>query len=76
MEIKTTYICDGAIYCGFKPKGVKVKEEKQILYPAKGYKLKKDDKLYSSVVLKDGDDQENYVEVEDDNSERNNTNKQ
>lgn len=63
MEIKTTYICNGAIYCGFKPEGVEVKEERQVLYPAKGYKLKKDDKLYSSIWLKDDDSQDNYEEV-------------
>lgn len=66
MYTKITYVCDGAIYCGFKPEGVNVKEERTVLYPEKGYKLKgKDDKLINSVWLKDGDVQENYVEVEE-----------
>lgn len=70
MEIKTTYVCDGAIYCGFKPKGAKVKEERQILYPIKDYKLQdKDGKRHSSVWLKDGDSQENYTEVESEEKE-------
>lgn len=73
MEIRTTYVCDGAMYCGFKPEGVEVKEERQVLYPAEGYKLKKGDRLYSCVWLKNGDVQENYseVEVENDDSKRN-----
>lgn len=64
MEIKTTYVCNGAIYCGFKPDNAEVKEERQILYPEKGYKLerKSDKKQFSSVWLKDGDVQENYKE--------------
>lgn len=75
MEIKTTYICDGAIYCGFKPDGVEVKEERQILRPAKGYKLerKSDKQQFNSVWLKEGDTEENYIEVEYDDSKRNNT---
>lgn len=65
MEIRTTYICDGAIYCGFKPEGVKVKEERQILYPTKGLKLQsKEGKILNSVWLKDGDTEENYIEIE------------
>lgn len=64
MEIRTTYICDGAIYCGFKPKGADVKEERQVLYPAKGYDLvDKNGVHHRSVWLKDGDVQDNYVEV-------------
>jgi len=66
MEIRTTYVCDGAIYCGFKPEGVKVKEERPVLYAEKGYELvrKSDNKQFRSVWLKDGDNEENYVEVE------------
>lgn len=65
MEIRTTYVCDGAMYCGFKLEGVEVKEERQVLYPAEGYKLKKGDRLYSCVCLRNGDVQENYIEIED-----------
>lgn len=64
MEIITTYVSENGLYCGFKPKDVEIKEERQVLRAAKGYKLKKDDKLYSSVWLKDGDVKENYTEVE------------
>ena len=64
MEIKTTYICDGAMYCGFKPEGVEVIEERQVLYPTQGYMLEKDNEQFSSVWLKDGDTQGNYIEVE------------
>lgn len=73
MEIRITYICDGAIYCGFKPEGVEVKEEREVLYPEKGYELerKSDKQQFSSVWLKDGDNEENYIEVKYDNSKRN-----
>lgn len=70
MEIRTTYICKGAIYCGFRPEGVKVKEERYLLYPEKGYKLerKSDGKQFLSIWLKDGDTEENYIEVKNDDS--------
>lgn len=70
MEIRTTYVCNGAIFCGFKPEGVEVIEERQVLYPAAGYELQdKAGNRFSAVWLKDGDVQENYIEVEkeDDN---------
>lgn len=65
MFTKTTYVCDGAIYCGFKPEGVDVKEERIVLYPEQGYKLEKDGEKFTCVWLKDGDVQENYKEVEE-----------
>lgn len=65
MEIKTTYVCNGAMYCGFKPENVEVIEERQVLYPAEGYELQdKAGNRFSAVWLKDGDTQDNYVEVE------------
>lgn len=66
MEIRTTYVCDGAIYCGFKPENADVKEERQVLYPNKGYLLerKSDSKQFHSIWLKDDDTEENYIEVE------------
>lgn len=66
MEIRTTYVCNGAMYCGFKPEGVEVIEERQVLYPASGYELERisDKEHFSCVWLKDGDTQENYIEVE------------
>lgn len=65
MEIRITYICNGAIYCGFKPDGVEVLEEREVLYPAEGYELERitDKERLSSVWLKDGDVKENYIEV-------------
>ena len=65
MEIRTTYVCNGAIYCGFKPEGVEVIEERQVLYPASGCELQdKEGNRHSAVWLKDGDVQENYIEIE------------
>lgn len=65
MEIRITYICNGAIYCGFKPDGVEVLEEREVLYPVEGYELVRisDKERLSSVWLKDGDVKENYIEV-------------
>ena len=62
MEIRTTYICNGAIYCGFKPEGVEVIEERQVLYPQEGYELVKNGERFDAVWLKDGDSEENYTE--------------
>lgn len=66
MEIRTTYVCNGAMYCGFKPEGAEVIEERQVLYPASGYELERisDKEHFSCVWLKDGDVQENYIEIE------------
>ena len=65
MEIITTYVSENGLYCGFKPKDVEIKEERQVLRADKGFELlDKDGKLYSSVWLKDGDVKENYIEVE------------
>ena len=64
MNIKTTYVCDGAIYCGFKPEGVSVLEERPVLYADEGYELVKDrERVGTAVWLKDGDVAENYTEV-------------
>ena len=65
MYTRTTYICDGAIYCGFKPEGVEVLEEREVLYAEERYELVKDgERVGTSVWLKNGDSQENYTEVE------------
>ena len=64
MEIKTTYICEGAMYCGFKPEDVEVIEERQVLYPSEGYELQdKAGNSYSAVWLHDGDTENNYIEI-------------
>ena len=67
MFTKITYIgtLNGVhgIWCGFKPEGVAVDEERTILYPEQGFVLKKENKTFSAVWLKDGDVKENYTEV-------------
>ena len=70
MQIKTTYIgtLNGihGIWCGFKPKKAQITEEKSILFPEQGYKLKNkiNNEEYPYVCLIDGDSQENYEEIE------------
>ena len=69
MEIKITYIGTlngvSGMWCGFCPEEVTVEEERQILYPVEGYSLKRiaTEEILSSVWLKDGDTQNNYIEV-------------
>ena len=67
MEVRITYVGKlnevNGMWCGFKPKGVKVQEERKVLYPAEGYELEKDGQRFSSVWLKDDDKPENYNEV-------------
>ena len=73
MQIKTTYIGIlnnvHGMWCGFKPEGLEITEERQVLYPDEGYDLLKDGERFSSVWLKDGDSQENYEEVEQEEPE-------
>ena len=44
MEIKTTYIGTlngvNGFWCGFKPKGLEVTEERKVLYPKEGYEAR------------------------------------
>ena len=69
MEIKITYIGTlndtPGMWCGFCPEGAVITEERQVLYPAEGYSLKKitTEEIFSAVWLKDGDTQDNYEEV-------------
>lgn len=73
MEIRITYKgkLNGVkgVWCGFKPEGVVVEKEINILYPSKDMLLRKkgEEKTFRSVVLKDGDSMDNYEEVSDDN---------
>ena len=70
MQIKITYIGTlnsiAGMWCGFCPEGAIISEERQVLFPAEGYSLKRiaTEEILSSVWLKDGDTQENYEEVE------------
>lgn len=71
MYIKITYIgtLDGVagIWCGFKPEGAIITEEREVLYPEEGYELKRisDGERFSAIWLKDSDVKENYIEVEE-----------
>lgn len=68
MRVKTTYVgtLNGVkgLWCGSKPKGIKVEEERKVLVPKEGYELEKDGETFSAVWLKDGDVKENYKEKE------------
>ena len=69
MEVKITYIGTlndtPGMWCGFCPEEAVITEERQVLYPAEGYSLKKiaTEEIFSAVWLKDGDTQDNYEEV-------------
>ena len=69
MFTKTTYMGTlkgiNGIWCGFKPKGIKVTEEREVLYPEEGYELKRiaDGEILSAVWLQDEDVKENYEEI-------------
>ena len=69
MQIKITYVGtlngSNGMWCGFKPKDAVITEERQVLYPESGYSLKRiaTEEILNSVWLKNGDTQENYVEV-------------
>ncbi|MCM1003589.1 MAG: hypothetical protein NC408_04535 [Candidatus Gastranaerophilales bacterium] len=69
METRTTYIgiLDGkrGFFCGFKPDGLMVEEEREVLYPDEGYRLKhkETEETSACVWLRYGDKAENYEEV-------------
>ena len=69
MYTKITYIgtLNGIfeIWCGFKPEGAIITEERVVLYPEIGYELERisDGERFSAVWLKEEDSQENYKEV-------------
>ena len=69
MQIRITYIgtLDDVVgmWCGFCPEGAVITEERQVLFPADGYMLKRiaTEEILCSVWLKDGDTQANYEEV-------------
>lgn len=73
MQIRITYVgtLNGikGMWCGFKPEGAIIEEERPVLYADKGYILERisDSERMYAVWLKDGDVQENYIETEDDN---------
>ena len=69
MEIKITYVGKlngvNGMWCGFKPEGAVIEEEREVLYPAEGYSLRRiaTQEVFSAVWLKDGDVKENYEEI-------------
>lgn len=69
MKERTTYIGTlngaGAVCCDKKPRGFKV-EKTVIWYSAdEGMVFTKDGELFDSVVLKDGETIEQYIEIKD-----------
>lgn len=68
MQMKKTYkgYKDGVygIYCGFKPKGLENVEEVEVYYPDEGYTFMKDNKEFSVVILREGEEIGDYQEVE------------
>ena len=69
MQIRITYVGTlngvAGMWCGFKPEGAIITEERPVLYPESGYELEYivSKEHFSAVWLKDGDSQENYIEV-------------
>jgi len=81
MEIRKTYKFeyekDGrtlhGISTGFLPDyAIRVLSETNVLYPEMGMALKRvdGDKISGYIILKDGDSQDNYIEVEKPKDER------
>jgi len=68
MEIRTTYkgYINGVygIYCGFKPEGIVVEEEIPVYYPSESKIFIKDGEEFSAVVLQEGENIEDYEEVD------------
>ena len=71
MEIRTTYFGkfekNGKIRCGTRPEDATITEERNILFPEEGKKLKHKETeiLFDTVWLRDGDVEENYEEIEE-----------
>ena len=76
MQIKITYVgtLNGVhgMWCGFKPEGAIIEEERLVLYPVEGYELRNkiSGEIVSAVWLHSAEQQEDWeeVEVEDDNN--------
>lgn len=84
METRTTYfgkfekngkIISG-IWCGTRPEDATITEERNILFPEEGKKLKhkETELLFDTVWLRDGDVAENYEEIEERNTPNDITN--
>lgn len=68
MEMRVTYkgTLNGVhgVFCGFKPKGLRNKEEIEVYYPDEGKVFIKDGEEFSAVILQEGETIEDYEEVE------------
>ena len=64
------------IWCGTRPEDVTITEERNILFPEEGKKLKhkETELLFDTVWLRDGDVAENYEEIEERNTPNDITN--
>ena len=69
MEIRITYVgrLNGinGIWCGFNPDGLEVDEERLVLYPAEGYKLKNkiSGETLSAVWINSEEQQNDWEEI-------------
>lgn len=52
------------IYCGFKPKGLKVEEEIMVYHADEGKIFIKDKEEFTDVVLQEGESIKDYQEIE------------
>ena len=57
------------IYCGFKPKGLKVEEEITVYHADENKVFVKDGEKVTDVVLQEGESIEDYQEIEKDEEE-------
>ena len=68
MQTKITYrgTLNGiqGVWCGFKPKGVKVEEKITVYRPDEGKIFKKGDEEFDCVILQEDESIEDYQEVE------------
>lgn len=68
MRTSKSYIgeLDGVkgIWCGKKPKGIKLEKEVEVYYADEGKVFSKGDEIFDSVILKDGEKIEDYQEID------------
>ena len=68
MKTTTTYkgTIDGVygIYCGFRPKGLKLDEKVTVYHPDEDKIFKKGDEYFDCVILQEGEEITDYEEVD------------
>ena len=52
------------LWCGFRPKGLRLKEQITVYRPDEGKIFEKDGEQFSAVILKEGESIEDYAEVD------------